>query len=1084
MPQNDPKYWQSLEARAGDATAQDLAAREFVQELPVGVAAASAAAHGHSHPSSETSPGASGGLVQLGRPGQESTGDKGDYTRRDFFAVMGLSAAAASLAACTRAPVNKVIPFVTKPEEMTPGTASWYASSCLGCDAQCGILYKARDGRPIKAEGNPEHPVSKGGLCAVGQAAVLTTYDSSRARGPLAQGKATTWAALDAAVLAQLAKAVSAQMPVRVVAPLRTGPTFDAALAKFAAAVPGTKVVRWEPTGDRTSIAQAYKATHGLYAVPDYRFDRAAVVASFAADFLGTWLAPVAFARQYANARALPLAVRPEEGGHHGAVAGEAHAVESKAHGAAAAGHAEEGKRPLEHGQKKEAEPGQAAQPAEAAISRHWQLEPALSLTGSNADERVQLPPSALAGALAGVARRIAAKASHPEAAAIAKAIPALPEAAGLGGKLDRLAADLLAAGSRGLVVCGLPDAQLQVLCALANELLGATGTTADLAMGTQLDESALSLEDLLAEAEAGKGGVALVAGVNPVFAHPQGERVAAAFAKLALRIGLSDRPDETAKLCDFLAPDHAPAESWGDVEARRDVLTIRQPALSPIFETRSAVESLLLWAKLPAAEASHYAFLRERFRAEVAPKLKAPAASVEAGWRKALHDGFVELSSAPLVAKLNTAGAGAAVAGLSAAPGGDAEVWLYQKVGLRDGRQGNNAWLHELPDPVSKVVWDNYACLSPKRAADLKVADGALVTVTAGGKSVTLPALIQPGTHEKVVAIAIGYGRTAAGTVGDGVGVRAIQLAEAGGGKLKPFRAATIAPAGGSRELGKSQVHASLEGRPHIRVATLADYKKDPAASNPEEEKLETLWSPHEYKGHRWGMAIDLNSCTGCAACIVGCQAENNIAVVGRDEVGRGREMFWLRIDRYYEGDPEEPKEVLHQPMMCQHCTNAPCETVCPVIATVHSDEGLNQQVYNRCVGTRYCANNCPPKVRRFNWFEYRHDDPVERLVLNPDVVVRNRGVMEKCSLCIQRIQEGKAEAKREGRPLRDGEVQTACQQSCPSQAITFGDLNDPKSRLSALAHDARSYHLLHELNIGPVVNYLTKIKNPGAAS
>jgi Fe-S-cluster-containing dehydrogenase component len=1008
MSENERKYWQGLEAREGDAS--DTRDARAVQR----------------------------GL---------------DCSRPDIVGVMGLSAAAAGLAACTRAPVAKVVPYLAKPDEVTPGKSVWYASSCPGCDAQCGVLDKARDGRPIKVEGNPDHPVSQGGLCAVGQAAVLATYDSSRARGPMASGRATSWAALDASVQSLLARVSGEKLPIRVVVPVCTGPTFDEALSRFSAAWPGSRIVRFEPSGERTALAQAAKATHGLHVVPDFRFDRAEVVASFAADFLGAWISPVAFARQYAQARALPLVPRAREAGAEGG---------SDAGAGAGAGRGPE---------------------SAARTLRHWQLEPALSLTGSNADERRQLAPSELLPALAGLVRRLASRSMHAEKDAVAKALPALPEPPGLGPTLDRLAADLLTAGRAGLVVCGLPELTAQALCLVANEIIGSIGHTVDVAGGAPLDETALSFEELLVEAEAGRGGLAIFAGVNPVYAHPQPERVTLALARMSARVSLGDRLDETGKLCGFLAPDHAPAESWGDILSRRTILTLRQPALSPIFQTRPAVDTLLLWAKTPPAEASHHALLRERFRTEVVPKLRTPA-PFEAAWRKALHDGFVETVPEPVAPVFRTAGLPALLA-VEQAPASDTQLWLYEKVALRDGRNGNNAWLHELPDPVSKVVWDNYACLSPKRAAALGLSDGSLVTVSAGGRSVTLPVLVSPGTHEKVVAIALGYGRSAAGSIGDAVGVRAMPLAETlSNRQVRLHRAAALVAAVGRRQLAKSQTHASLEGRPHVRSATLAEWRRDPGANNPHEEKLETLWSGHEYKGHRWGMAIDLSACTGCAACVVACQAENNVATVGKSEVGRGREMFWLRIDRYYEGEPESPREVLHQPMLCQHCTNAPCETVCPVLATNHSSEGLNQQAYNRCVGTRYCENNCPPKVRRFNWFENRHDDPVERLVLNPDVVVRSRGVMEKCSFCIQRILEGKAEAKRDGRPLRDGEIQTACQQSCPSRAITFGDLNDPASRVSALARDSRGYRLLYELNIGPAVTYLTRVRNPGGAS
>jgi molybdopterin-containing oxidoreductase family iron-sulfur binding subunit len=403
----------------------------------------------------------------------------------------------------------------------------------------------------------------------------------------------------------------------------------------------------------------------------------------------------------------------------------------------------------------------------------------------------------------------------------------------------------------------------------------------------------------------------------------------------------------------------------------------------------------------------------------------------------------------------------------------------------MRDGRLANNGWLQELPDPISKATWGNYACISPARAARLGLRDGDVVEVGAGEKRIELPVLIQPGTHDDVVAVAVGYGRTRAGRIGNGVGVNAFPLAaEVDGRVILTGRTATLAPTGRREPLARSQIQHTQAGRPMVREARLEEYLRNPRAGNESHPPPRlSLWPEVEYRGHRWAMAIDLNRCTGCAACVVACQAENNIAIVGKEEVRRRREMHWLRIDRYYRGSPENPA-VVHQPLPCLHCENAPCETVCPVLATVHSTEGLNQQVYARCVGTRYCANNCPPKVRRFNWFDYDRSDPLANMVLNPDVTVRVRGVMEKCTMCVQRIQEGKAAAKAQGRPVRDGEIRMACEQTCPAGAIVFGDLNDPQSRISQLVKSPRSYGILEELNLKPRVTFLTRIRNPGGSA
>ena len=997
------------------------------------------------------------GLVRLRSPGDPGPGPApAEVSRRGFFGMMGLSAAAVTLAGCQRAPVTKLIPYLSKPDELVPGNAVFYASACSGCAAQCGVLLKTRDGRPIKVEGNPEHPVSRGGLCAAGQASVLSLYDASRARAPSLAGKPVTWAALDTAVVRGLQSAASASRKIFVVAPVVTGPTFESLLARFLAAWPTARVVRFEPTGEISALAEASEALLGVRALPRFHLEHARTIASFAADFLGTWVDPVAFARDYADGRRLRRIARPEHG------------------------HADEARPPESH---------HSGEHAHHGFSRHWQLEPAMSLTGSNADRREPVAPRDLLPALAGLVRRLARTSSHPDRAALARAAE-MPEPALRPGVLDLLAAELRAAGAQGVVLTGLADPAAQALALAANLLLGAEGTTVEIGGGPAVPSPGASFEELLTDLEARRAGTVLFLGVNPVYAHPDGARLGAALREVPLVVATNDRADETGAKVGYLAPDHAPAESWGDAAPARGVLTVRQPALRPLFQTRSVLESLQAWARTPAGKVSAHEALRERLRAEVFPAAASTGEPFEAFWERALQAGFVRIPAQPSVFPVR-AGAlapllAASIAGSDpgmVASAGDLQLWLHPSLSVGDGRGANNGWLQELPDPITKVTWDNVACVAPSRARQLGWTDGQLVRIAAGGRSVTVPVVVQPGTHPKVVALGLGYGRTGAGSVGNGIGADAFVLAEVRGGWVRFSRPADVRTAEGRRDLARSQVHASLEGRNHVREATLTAFLADPTAGNPEEEALDSAWGKHPLPGPSWGLAVDLSACTGCGACIVGCQAENNVPVVGRDEVLRNREMSWIRIDRYYAGDPENP-EVLHQPVMCQHCANAPCETVCPVLATLHSAEGLNQQVYNRCVGTRYCANNCPPKVRRFNWFDYRHDDPVERLVLNPEVVVRSRGVMEKCSLCVHRIQEARAQAKREGRALADGAVATACQQSCPTQAIVLGDLNDPLSKVSALAGDARSYHLLAELNVRPNVSYLTRIKNPGGST
>ncbi|XXF79904.1 TAT-variant-translocated molybdopterin oxidoreductase [Myxococcaceae bacterium GXIMD 01537] len=983
------QYWQSRAQRDGDATALQQAQNEFPEELPVGVAA--------------VAPEAS--------------------TRRDFFKVMGLSAAAA-MAACQRAPVQKVIPYVSKPDEVTPGVALWYASTCGACSARCGVLLKTRDGRPIKVEGNDEHPLSRGGVCATGQASVLSLYDAQRARFPSSGGKRMEWAELDKAVAQGLTHAREEGKAIRVVLPWMLGPTEEAAVKRFLATYPTARTVRYEPLGELAAIADAHRVTHGVRAVPDYRFDAARVIASFGADFLGTWVSPVAFTRQYREGRDAP------------------------------------GKREM---------------------SRHFQVEPLLSLTGANADRRFPVAPSDVAPALAGLVRRLAAKAGRAVAGLDGVLPPALSADA-----LDELAEALWAARGHSLVVCGGDDVASQVLANVANALLGNEGHTVSVAQGQALDADALSLDALLTELKAGGVAAVLFLGVNPAYGDPRGEELAKLLEAVPLTVSTQDRVDETAALVRFHAPDHNPLESWGDAEPRRGVVSLRQPAVSPLHATRSEVESLLAWAGAPG---THYDFLKARWEAEVFPHAAPPAEGFQDFWDASVRRGVATWQATASEPAFQEGGVAQALAGIAPASG-DFELVLYPKVTVRDGALANNGWLQETPDPITKATWGNYVLIHPQRATQLGVVDGTVVQVSVGGRTVSLPALLQVGTHPRALGVAVGYGRTKAGRVADGVGANAYALAAVVEGRARrTVVGASLKATSETRRLALTQTYHRLEGRPHVREAELAEYLANPRAGNEAHEGGHggkhslSLWSGHEYKGHRWAMAVDLSACTGCNACVVSCNAENNIPIVGEDEVQRGREMHWMRVDRYYEGGDDNP-QVVHQPMMCQHCENAPCETVCPVLATVHSSEGLNQQVYNRCVGTRYCANNCPTKVRRFNWFDYKHDEPMERMVLNPDVVVRSRGVMEKCSLCVQRVQEGKMAAKREGRELRDGEIQTACQQSCPARAIHFGDINDPSSAIAKLSKDPRAFRLLEELNIGPSVTYLTKIRNTGSGS
>ncbi|HEX6739707.1 MAG TPA: 4Fe-4S dicluster domain-containing protein, partial [Vicinamibacteria bacterium] len=658
-------------------------------------------------------------------------------------------------------------------------------------------------------------------------------------------------------------------------------------------------------------------------------------------------------------------------------------------------------------------------------------------------------------------------------------------------GVIAELAQELWRHAGESLVVSGAADAAVQVLVAALNHELGNVGRTLDHArpsLQAQADDREMAR--LVDELNDGRVQALLVHGVNPAYDYPEADRFVQGLERAALTVSFADRLDETAARMHAVCPDHHFLEAWGDAEPVAAYLGLAQPTVAPLFETRAAQESLLKWM---GERPDFHAYLREHWRREVFPHQQGEV-DFERFWARALQAGFLELPAAaqplpPFSADVERAAAQVETAqALTRAHrnAGRQELHLHQTVALRDGRHANNPWLQELPDPVTKLTWGHAAAVSPAMASRLGIEDGDVVALALGNLRLELPACVQPGQAPGTVSVALGYGRTQAGPVARDIGVNAYPWATlAFGVRRGAVSGVTVEKTGQRVALAATQTHHEMEGRDLVREATLAAFLADPAAGNPPAPEHPSLWEEKPAGEHSWGLAVDLSSCTGCSACVVACQAENNVPVVGRDEVRRGREMHWLRIDRYYSGPPESPQTVF-QPVMCQHCAHAPCETVCPVLATVRSADGLNQQVYNRCIGTRYCENNCPYKVRRFNWFAYAHNprfdfhlnSPLGSMVLNPDVVARSRGVMEKCSLCVQRIQDGKLTARRGGRSLADGEIRTACQQACPAEAIVFGDLADRESRVSRLARSPRHYHLLGGLGTRPGVGYLAKIR------
>ncbi len=960
--------------------------------------------------------------------------------RRDFLKALGFGVGAVTLAACQKVPVHKSIPYLIKPEEVTPGIANFYTSTYNGQ----AILVKTREGRPIKVEGNPDDLIGAGSLDASGQASVLDLYDVTRLQNPLLKGDESSWEAIDGFVKRELTAIGAGGKKIRIVSSTVHSPSTKAVIAEFTAKYPTTKLINYDPIS-YTGIIQANQNSFGKAVLPHYHFEKADVIVSFGADFLGTWISPVEFMRQWVSNR-------------------------------------------------------NNASLKNKKMSRHIQFESGMSLTGTNADTRVPIKPSEEGLALVNLYNALSGTVLPGSKSLINKTTNSA---------INLVAKELLAAKGKALVVCGSNDVAMQVLVNAINSLLGSYGTTIDLDNPSfKYAGNDAEFVEFINEMKRGEVDAVLFLDSNPAYDYFNSKDFTQALAKVRLKVSFSDRNDETASLCQVIAPNHYYLEAWGDDNILSGYYTIIQPAINPVYNTRQAEQSLLVWSDNPVKD--YYTFVRNNWETNLLPKV---GLAGQAGWETLLQKGLIKTADLPTTnytfnKDLN--GVAQSIINhsnqLVASGTNSVELQVYPTVNMGEGKRANNPWLQELPDSVSKVTWDNFAAISPKYAEKLGIKEGDVLKVTSGNHTVELPVLLQPGQAQQTISVALGYGRTLSGKVGTGVGKNAFPFQTFKNGTFQGAAQATISTTGDVYVLAQTQTHHSVEGRNIIRETSFNKYLKDPSSANGRHEaehKTYTLWPEYNRPEYNWVMAIDLNSCTGCGACVVACSAENNIPVVGRDEVRRRREMHWIRIDRYYsfnEGGESvtEEKEidklenldnvsVVYQPMLCQHCDHAPCETVCPVLATVHSSEGLNHMAYNRCIGTRYCANNCPYKVRRFNWFNYWNDSRFDnylnnehvQLVLNPDVTPRFRGVMEKCSMCIQRIQGGKLKAKIDQRVLKDGEIKTACQQTCPTNAIVFGNVNDPESEVSKLLKSERTYYVLEELNVQPGIGYQVKVRN-----
>jgi len=995
------EFWRTLEERAGDPAFQEHLYNEFPSEI-------------------------------------EAITDP--VARRTFLKLMGASMALAGVAACTRQPAEKIVPYVRQPEELILGRPLFFATAMPLGGTAIGLLVESHEGRPTKIEGNPLHPSSRGATDIYAQAAILGLYDPDRSQTLTNLGEIRPWSAFLGAIRA----ALTAQQPlkgagIRLLTESINSPTLAAQIREVLARFPSAKWHQWDPAGREYAHAGA-KLAFGRYVDAQYRLEQADVIVSLDADFLGCGPGSLRYAREFAARR------RPE--------------------------------------------------PADR-MNRLYVTECMPTSTGARADHRLPLKPSEIEP----LARALARAVGSGQPGGPASPTGTVRPSEGRTRWTDAVAKDLLAHRGRSLVIAG--DGQPPAVHSLAhamNQALGNVGKTivytspAEAEPVNQLD----SLRDLVADMDAGKVDLLLILSGNPVYTAPADLRFADAMAKVRLRAHLSLYDDETSALCQWQIPEAHFLEAWSDTRGDDGTVSIVQPLIAPLYSGRSAHEFLAALGDRP--ERSGYDIVRDHWNVPAATE------GSDLVWRRWLHNGVVERPPEPLVNVSVAANAAAAVGsgapivptpqggeGGSQTPRGGLEISFRNDPCVLDGRFSNNGWLQELPKPITRLTWGNAVFVSPATAQRLRANQypayqggehgqtiGDVVDLKFEGRSVRGTLFTVAGHPDDCVTVNVGYGRTRAGGVGTGVGFNANTIRTSSAWSFGA--GAEIALTGERAPLACVQYHHLMEGRGMVRAVTLEEYAHDPKIVHEGDEtppKTLTLYTEYPYDGNKWGMAIDINACIGCNACVIGCQAENNIPVVGRDQVLRGREMHWLRIDTYYRGPAENP-ETYFQPVPCMQCENAPCEVVCPVGATAHSHEGLNDMVYNRCVGTRYCSDNCPYKVRRFNFLLYQDwNTPSLKLMRNPDVTVRSRGVMEKCTYCVQRINAAKIDSEKQGRPIRDGEIVTACQQVCPAEAIVFGNLNDPASRVTQLKAQERNYSLLGELNTRPRTTYLAAIRN-----
>jgi len=924
---------------------------------------------------------------------------------------MGASLALAGLAGCRR-PVEKIVPYVIKPEEVIPGVAQYYATTMpLGTSAY-GLIVESHEGRPTKIEGNPEHPSTLGSANAIIEASILGLYDPDRSKKVMHNGAESKYDNFVSFWREQEIKFIDSKGEgLAILSEAFSSPSLARLKKEFLKRYPKARWIGYEPISNENYF-RAIKRLTGKNLRPGFEYGEADVILSLDCDFLQTESENISAARGFADRRRLNS---PDNG-----------------------------------------------------MNRLYVAEGAYSVTGSMADHRLRIAAGNIEKLAIAVANRLKKRGLD------LKDLPA-GDNTGLEKQwVEAVADDLFASRGRSLVVAGCGQSQfVHELAILINRALGNIGKTVlyhrdDEFISSDTEE----LKSFARDIDRKQIETLIILGGNPAYNAPADLKFGDAIKKCAHSAHISGYYDETSKAAQWHIHRAHYLESWGDARSADGTLSVIQPMIEPLHGGHPDVEIFALLAT--GRDQRGYDIVRETWKNPL------KGGDFESKWRTVLHDGLLAGSAtdtADVKASETKSSPGSKPKALSK---NNLEINFHSSL-LYDGRYANNGWLQELPDPISKLAWGNAALISPGTAAELSLKNSDVVILAIGDSELRLPVWISPGQADYTLAVALGYGRTGIGKVADGVGANGYSLRTSGNQYF--IRGGRLTKTGEIHEQANTQDHSSMHGRPIVREATIDEYKEHPkfAKEAVEHPPLKSIYPDHDYsKGYQWGMVIDLNTCIGCGACTIACQSENNIPIVGKVQLAKGREMHWIRNDRYFVGDEADP-QIVHMPVACQHCENAPCESVCPVAATVHDKEGLNNMTYNRCIGTRYCSNNCPYKVRRFNFFNYTGKlEEMVKMLQNPDVTIRSRGVMEKCTFCTQRINRAKIKAGQEGRTVRDGEFMTACEQACPTKAIKFGNINDPDSSITAMKKIDRNYELLSELNVRPRNSYLAKIRNP----